>query len=136
MVKVIMGLRGSGKTKHLIELVNGAADEDHGVVVCLERGTKLTYDIKSKVRLVDTKDNGVKSYTQLQAFISGLYAGNYDITKIFIDSLSKVAEDIDLTHAEDFLDWAEAFCNKNNTEIICTLSADINDATEGIKKYF
>ncbi len=135
MVKVIMGLRGSGKTKHLIEMVNAAAQEA-GSVVCLERGTKLTYDIKSSVRLVDTQENGVKGYTALKAFISGLYAGNFDISKIFIDSLSKVAEDTDLAAAEEFLDWASAFCQKNNTEIVATLSADVNDATDGIKKYF
>lgn len=135
MVKVIMGLRGSGKTKHLIEMVNAAASES-GSVVCLEHGTKLTYDIKSVVRLVDTKENGVSGYPALKAFISGLYAGNYDISKIFIDSLSKIAEDTDLANAEEFLNWAAEFCQKNNTEIVATLSADIKDATEGIKKYF
>lgn len=136
MVKVIMGLRGSGKTKQLIALVNDAAEKEAGSVVCLERGTKLTYDIKSSARLVDTLENGVKGYPALKAFISGLYAGNYDISKIFIDSLSKIAEDDDLSHVEEFLDWAVTFCQKNNVEIVATLSADVNAATEGIRKYF
>ena len=136
MVKVIMGLRGSGKTKALIDMVNESAAKEAGSVVCLERGTKLTYDVKSSARLVDTKENGVADYAALKAFISGLYAGNYDISKIYIDSLSKIAQCDDLAAAEEFLDWAAGFCQKNNTEIIATLSADINAATEGIKKYF
>jgi len=135
MVKVIMGLRGSGKTKALIDMVNEAATKDAGSVVCLERGTKLTYDVKSSARLVDTKENGVADYAALKAFICGLYAGNYDISKIYIDSLSKVAQCDDLAAAEEFMDWAAAFCQKNNTEIIATLSADINDVGEGMKKY-
>lgn len=136
MVHVIMGVRGSGKTKQLIALVNEAAAAEKGAVVCLEHGNKLTYDIKYSTRLVDTKENHISGYPALKAFISGLYAGNYDISKVFIDSLGKVAQDQDLKNAEEFLAWVDQFGAANGVDFVITISADINAATDGIKKYF
>ncbi|MEG1464860.1 MAG: hypothetical protein RSC11_08200, partial [Mucinivorans sp.] len=87
MVKVIMGLKGSGKTKQMIDLINTAVASEHGNVVCIERGPKLTYDIHYKIRLVEASQYDLTSFDTLKGFVSGLYAGNYDITHVFIDSL-------------------------------------------------
>ncbi|MEF9976801.1 MAG: hypothetical protein RR754_08550, partial [Oscillospiraceae bacterium] len=89
MVKVIMGLKGSGKTKQMIDLINTAVASEHGNVVCIERGPKLTYDIHYKIRLVEASQYDLTSFDALKGFVSGLYAGNYDITHVFIDSLCK-----------------------------------------------
>ncbi|MEG0878966.1 MAG: hypothetical protein RSF00_09885, partial [Oscillospiraceae bacterium] len=80
MVKVIMGLKGSGKTKQMIDLINTAVASEHGNVVCIERGPKLTYDIHYKIRLVEASQYDLTSFDTLKGFVSGLYAGNYDIT--------------------------------------------------------
>ena len=85
MVRVIMGVKGTGKTKQMIELINSAVHSENGNVVCIERGPKLTYDIHYKIRLVEASHYDIKSYDFLKGFISGLYAGNYDITHVFID---------------------------------------------------
>ena len=90
MVKVIMGLKGSGKTKQMIELINAAAGTEHGNVVAIERGPKLTFDLHYKIRLIDSGSFEIHNYDFMKGFISGLYAGNYDITHIFIDSLGKI----------------------------------------------
>ena len=90
MVRVIMGVKGTGKTKQMIELINSAVHSENGNVVCIERGPKLTYDIHYKIRLVEASHYDIKSYDFLKGFISGLYAGNYDITHVFIDSLTKI----------------------------------------------
>ena len=73
MVKLIVGTMGNGKTKTLIDLVNSAAKDDIGSVVCLEKGTKLTYDISHDVRLVDVSEYGINNYSSLFSFICGLF---------------------------------------------------------------
>ena len=91
MIRVIMGKKGSGKTKQMIEMINAAAQTEHGNVICIEKGNKLTLDIHYHIRLVEASDYDIGSYTALKGFISGMYASNYDITHIFIDSLTKIA---------------------------------------------
>ena len=110
MVRVIMGVKGTGKTKQMIELINSDVNSENGNVVCIERGPKLTYDIHYKIRLVEASHYDMSSYDFLKGFISGLYAGNYDITHIFIDSLTKIVSSEATDHAgEDFLDWLHRF---------------------------
>ena len=122
MVRVIMGVKGTGKTKQMIELINSAVHSENGNVVCIERGPKLTYDIHYKIRLVEASHYDIKSYDFLKGFISGLYAGNYDITHVFIDSLTKIVASEATDHAvEEFLDWLNSFSEKNNIKFTVTI---------------
>ncbi len=137
MVRVIMGVKGTGKTKQMIELIKSAVHSEDGSVVCIERGPKLTYDIHYKIRLVEASHYDMKDFSFLKGFISGLYAGNYDTTYIFIDSLTKIVpSDAGDPAVEEFLDWLNGFSEKNNIKFTVTISADASLATEGIKKYF
>ena len=137
MVRVIMGVKGTGKTKQMIELINTAAKNESGSVVCIEHGSKLTYDIHYQIRLIEAKEYAITSFDMLKGFISGLHAGNYDITKVFIESLTKLvdvsAED---PSVEQFLDWLNKFGEKNGIRFTVTISADAALASEGVKKYF
>ena len=133
MVKVIMGLKGSGKTKQLVELINNAVREENGSIVCMEKGNKLRFDIDYRVRLIESDSDG---YTFLQGFVSGLHAGNFDITNLFIDSLYKISGSSDLKETEEFLQWCEKFSEANGVNITITISDDIANATESMKKYF
>ena len=137
MVRVIMGIKGTGKTKQMIELINSAVHSENGNVVCIERGPKLTYDIHYKIRLVEASQYDMATFDFLKGFISGLYAGNYDITHVFIDSLTKIVptEATD-PQVEDFLDWLSSFSDKNNIKFTVTISADKDLASEGVRKYF
>ena len=137
MVRVIVGGKGPGKPKQMIELINTAIQNEHGNVVCIERGPKLTYDINYKIRLVEASHYDMKGYEFLKGFISDLYAGHYDITHIFIDSLTKIvpSEATDLA-VEDFLDWLNDFGEDNNIKFTVTISADSSLASDGVKKYF
>ncbi len=85
MVRLIMGVKGSGKTKQLIELINNAAKDEPGNVVCIEANRNMTYDIHYHIRLIDAQEYKLNSYDLFRGFISGLYAGNYDISQVFID---------------------------------------------------
>ena len=136
MVKVIMGLKGSGKTKQLVELINNAVREENGSIVCMEKGNKLRFDIDYRVRLIESDSYGVDGYTFLKGFVSGLHAGNFDITNLFIDSLYKISGSSDLKETEEFLQWCEKFSESNGVNITITISDDIANATESMKKYF
>ena len=136
MVRVIMGVKGTGKTKQMIELINSAVHSENGNVVCIERGPKLTYDIHYKIRLVEASHYDIKSYDFLKGFISGLYAGNYDITHIFIDSLTKIVGGECDNETEKFLDWLNKFGEQHNIKFTITISDDVTLAPEGIRKYF
>lgn len=136
MIKIIMGLQGHGKTKQIIEMANTAASNDANCAVCIERGTKLTYDISHKVRLVDISSYPITSYERLKAFICGLHSGNFDINSVFIDSLFKVAQSSSIEDTENFLVWLEDFSTSNKIDFVITISADESQATAMIKKYF
>ena len=134
MIHVIMGLKGSGKTKKLIESINEAVASAHGDVVCIEHGKKLTYDVTYKVRLVDSKEYGISSPEMLKGFLSGLHAGNFDITNVFIDNLYKTIGQ-DQAANEAFVEWVAKFAQENNMEITMTISADPAAASDAMKKY-
>lgn len=136
MIRVIMGKKGSGKTKQMIEMINEAVQTEHGNVVCIEKGNKLTFDINYQIRLVESSQYEIANYTALKGFISGLYAGNYDITHIFIDSLTKIIGGECDNETEKFLDWLNNFGEMHNIKFTITISDDITLASEGIKKYF
>lgn len=136
MVKVIMGVKGSGKTKLLIELVRKALDEERGDVIVIEKERSLTYDIPYQARLIVAADYDFGPAEFMKGFISAMHAGNYDITHVFIDNLYKMFDDKSIAGAEDFLDWLEAFSVKEGVKFTLTLSAPIETATERIKKYF
>ena len=137
MVRVIMGSRGGGKTKKMVELITGAAQDETGNVIALEKGNKLAGDIHARTaRLIDTQEYEIRSYQVLRGFITGLYAGNYDISHIFIDSVFKIAACDDMGEFERFLEWINRFGEKNGISFTITASADESMANEGIKKYF
>ena len=135
MVKIIMGLKGSGKTKRLVEMVREAVALEHGDVVCIEKEKKLTYDIPYRARLIDAGAYGIGSYELLKGFVSGLHAGNYDITHIFIDNFLKLVGDKSMEGIDPFLDWLDAFSAQQKVEVVISLSADQSAADERIKKH-
>ena len=134
MIHVIMGLKGSGKTKKLIDSINTALAEASGDVVCIEYGKKLTYDINYRVRLVDSKEYGIKNLDMLKGFLSGLHAGNFDITNVYIDNLYKTIG-TDRAAGEAFILWCAEFAQANNMNITISVSDDPAEASEAVKAY-
>ena len=134
MINVIMGLKGSGKTKKLIDSINEAVAKAQGDVVCIEYGKKLTYDVNYRVRLVDSKEYGINNLDMLKGFLSGLHAGNFDITNVYIDNLYKTIGN-DRAAGEAFILWGAQFAEANNMNITVTVSDDPEGASEEIKKY-
>jgi hypothetical protein len=134
MIHDIMGLKGSGKTKKLIDSIKDAVVNAHGDVVCIEYGQKLTYDLPHKVRLVDSKEYGISNPDMLKGLLSGLHAGNYDITNVYIDNLYKTIGN-DRAAGEEFILWCAKFAEDNYMEITVTVSDDAALASEAVKQY-
>lgn len=136
-----MGIKGTGKTKQLMQLVNEAAADEKKGVVCIEHGPNMIYEINYRARLVDATAYDIHKGTFLKGFISGLVAGNYDITHIFIDNLYKIAPELDghggdYTLTEQFLDWLEAFSAAHSVDFVMTISEAEENATGAMRKYF
>ena len=135
MVRLIMGEKGTGKTKKLIEMINTTAQEDNGSVVCVEAKSTMTFDLHYHVRLISAYEYDLSNYEALRGFLFGLYAGNYDISHVFVDNLCKIAGSNDLQAVETFLHWLDRFSEENGVKFTVTISADEDTATEGMKQY-
>ena len=134
MINLIIGTKGFGKTKILIDRINEAADVAHGNLVCIEKGATLTYDVKSSVRLVDVDEYSVTGYDALYAFICGLHSGNYDISEIYVDSILKIGGK-DFEALGKFFDWIDELAVKNSMTFTFTVSAAKEDLPASVLKY-
>lgn len=135
MVRLIMSGSGEGKTKQLIELMESAAEHEVGCMVCIEPKRNMSFNIRHQTRLVDASEFAVSSFESLRGFVCGLYAGNYDISHIFIDDLCKVAHSSNEREIGEFLNWLDAFSSPLNLKVTITLSAAPDSATDTMRKY-
>ena len=135
MVKVIVGQKGSGKTKELIEAIQVAVEKESGDIVCIEKGNSLRYDVSYRVRLVNANDYKIGSFLQLTGFISGLHAGNFDISHVFVDNLCKLLGE-DSQSVVHFCQWCEEFGEKNSLNFTISISDDHASTHEALRKYF
>ena len=135
MVKLIMGVKGSGKTKRLVEMVREALAAESGDVICIEKDKKLTYDIPYQARLIDTGDYGINSYDLFRGFLCGIHSGNYDITHFFIDNFYKIVNDDADDRLAEFVKWLDGFCTSEGLEVVISISKDPAAAGEELKKF-
>ena len=119
MITLILGHKGSGKTKRLMAMCNAAVEQSKGNVVFIEKDNTLTYDISHKARLVAAEDFSISGYEAFYGFIAGMCAGNYDITDVFVDSVLKIGGS-DLEALADFVEKL----GKLDKNIVMSVSAD------------
>ena len=133
MIKLIVGAKGSGKTKTMVDQINEVAKTTKGNVVVIEKSMKLTYDIDHNARLIDLDEYKIEGCDMLYGFLSGVMAGNYDITHMFIDGVLKVCgRDYPMVgHLLEVLDRMSG----DNMQITVTVSADASELPEAITKY-
>lgn len=120
MIKLLVGERGTGKTKTLIENVNKASSTSKGQVVCLEWGDKLRFDVSCHVRLIDAEEFGIATAEKFYGFLTGILASNYDVTDLFIDSALKMCEDQDALAS--VLEKVVPMLEKHNVNTFITIS--------------
>ena len=135
MISVIVGSKGSGKTARLVDDLNMHAISDAANVVCIESGRRLDRMVTYKIRLVDITEFPVRGYRELLSFIAGISAKDYDLTHVYIDSISKIASDDNLANLETFLQELDTFAEKNTFNVMIILSAELKTLPEGIHRY-
>ena len=131
MVTLLIGKKGTGKTKKLIALANEAVAASSGNVVVIEKGAKLTYDVTHKARLVDTEQYKVEGYDMLFGFISGICAVNYDVTDILVDSTFKICP-AGIDGIADFTKKLQDLSEASSTNIVLLVSAAEEELPESI----
>ena len=133
MINVIAGPKGSGKTKAFIEEINQAVSKAKGNIVCIEKSNRLMYDLDKKIRLIDTQEFDLTKADVFAGFIYGIISQDFDITNIFIESLNKIIPD--KGEYEAVVKMAEEIGEKFGIDFTITVSAELSDIPEGVKKY-
>ena len=134
MITLLIGKKGSGKTKKLIELANAAVESSKGNVVVIEKGLKLTYDISHEARLVDTDAYGIQGKDALIGFVSGICAANYDVTDIFIDSTLKITGN-GVEEIEPITMQLKALSESSEANIYLLVSAEAAELPEAVLEF-
>ena len=135
MVRLIMSGSGEGKTKQLIELMENTAESNVGCMVCIEPKRNMSFNLRHQTRMIDASEFSIDSFETLRGFLSGLYAGNYDISHIFIDNLCKIAHNNNEQDVDAFLSWLDSFATPLDLKVTVTVSANPDTATDSMRKY-
>ena len=134
MLKLIIGVKGTGKTKQLIDMVNASLNSSQGDVVCIEKGDKLKFDVKYQCRLIDTGYYGISDASMLYGFVAGILASNHDVTDLYIDSALKICGD-DIPAFDQFLGLLDVLTSRSNVNCVMTCSLAEENASDTIRKY-
>ena len=132
MVELIVGKKGKGKTKVLLDRVNGAVIEAIGSIVYLDKSTKHMYELNNKVRLIDVSSYPLKNADEFVGFICGIISQDHDLEQIYLDSFLKVSklEDADVT---DTLDQLDKIGEKYGISIVVSISLDKEEIPEALQ---
>ena len=132
MVELIVGKKGKGKTKVLLDRVNGAVKEANGSIVYLDKSTKHMYELNNKVRLIDVSSYPLKNADEFVGFICGIISQDHDLEQIYLDSFLKVSklEDADVT---DTLDQLDKIGEKYGISIVVSISLDKEEIPKALQ---
>ena len=132
MVELSVGKKGKGKTKVLLDRVNGAVKEANGSIVYLDKSTKHMYELNNKVRLIDVSSYPLKNADEFVGFICGIISQDHDLEQIYLDSFLKVSklEDADVT---DTLDQLDKIGEKYGISIVVSISLDKEEIPEALQ---
>ena len=134
MLKLIIGVKGTGKTKVLIDMVNSAMDATKCDVVCIDKGAQLRFDIKPAVRLVNSEEYLINDASTLYGFIAGMLASNHDVTDLFVDGTLRICNR-DLAAFEELLVKLDSLLEKVDVNVTMTVSMPAEEITDTVRKY-
>ena len=132
MIQLIVGNKGKGKTKHLLDKVNEEIKVVSGNVVYLDKSTKHMYELNNKVRLVDVTEYVISNSDEFAGFVAGLLAADHDLQQVYFDSFIKIAclEDKDIMPT---INKIEALSNKYDVKFILSISKDASELDDSLK---
>lgn len=132
MVQLIVGNKGKGKTKHLLEKVNLQVRETKGNIVYLDKSTKHMYELNNKVRLIDVSQYMITNHDEFVGFICGIVSQDHDLEQMFLDSFLKIAclENEDITPVIEKL---EKISQNYGIDFVLSVSMDESELPEALK---
>lgn len=134
MIKLIIGNKGSGKTKKLIDQVNVCVESSDGNVVCIEKEPNLTYDVSSKARLLETETYLINGHKAFYGFLAGICAGNYDVTDVLVDATFKIVGR-EYEKLPQFFEMLSQLSEATDVNFYFTISCDKEDLPVEIFDY-
>ena len=134
MVKLVLGTKGKGKTKYLLDNANSEAKSSDGVVIYLDKNTKHMFELDRAIRLINVNEYPVPNFEVLMGFICGLIAGNNDIEAIYFDSFLTLAN-LEGADPSDAINKLIVLSEKLNVDFIVSLSMDEADLSDNFKEY-
>lgn len=135
MVKLIAGLSGTGKTQRMLNEINEAVEKESGSLVCIELKTSLRYDLNYKVRLIEYQPYQLEGAESLRAFISGLHAGNFDISHVYLKSVHRLLGSDDAKLLSQFCGWCDRFGAENGIDFTMTARLDPANAPSSLRPF-
>ena len=132
MVQLIVGSKGDGKTKHLLDRVNSQIKTASGNIVYLDKNTKHMHELDNKVRLINVADYPLKNCDEFIGFICGIVSQDHDLASVYLDSFLKVAklEGEDIT---DCVEQLEGIGKQYNITFVLSVSMDKEELPEGMQ---
>lgn len=134
MIQFIQGQKGTGKTKYLIDTINEAVKQSAGNVVVIEKGDVLRYDVDHEARLIDIEDYEIEDFSVFYGFFAGLFAGNYDISDVFVDATFKIGGR-DYEAFEKMIQKLDELSDNNDVRLCFTVSCTKEELPESLHKY-
>jgi len=133
MIKLIIGKKGTGKTKILIDQINETVKSTNGNIVCIEKGDNVRRSISYKVRWCDVQQFGIEGFDAFYGFVAGMLAGNYDIKDIYVDGILRIAGR-DYEALGNMFEKLDKLTGDDAT-VIFTVSADEEELSDNVKQF-
>ena len=134
MVELIVGKKGKGKTKVLLDRVNGAVKEANGSIVYLDKSTKHMYELNNKVRLIDVSSYPLKNADEFVGFICGIISQDHDLEKMYFDSFLKISG-LEGSEIREAIKALEAISAKFGVVFVLSVSADATELSDEVKSH-
>ena len=133
MVQLIVGKKGKGKTKHLLDKVNSEVKAITGNIVYLDKSTKHMYELNNKIRLIDVSQFMIENSSEFVGFVSGIISQDHDLQQMYFDSFLKISclEGADIAATVEKL---EKISEKENIDFVLSVSLDEEELPESVKK--
>ena len=134
MVRLVVGDKGKGKTKYLLDMANEAVRSAEGSIVYLDKSTKHMYELNNKIRLINVKDFPIKGSDGFLGFVAGIISQDHDLESLYLDSYLKLA-DLEDASIENPVNELAALADKYSVDMVLSISMDESKIPEAIKQY-
>lgn len=134
MIRVILGERGAGKTKRIIDMANEAVKESKGSIVFIDDDNQYMFDLKHEIRFIDASEYEIDGPKMFYGFLCGIAAQDFDLEYLFIDGFLKIVHH-DLTTLEEMFGHLAKFADKCDVKVILSVNGSPDDIPDYLKQY-